>query len=335
MAKYRHALPQRNGGIFLTDGGMETTLIFQEGIDLPHFAAFVLLDSAEGRQQLKHYYAAYLSVARDHGTGFVLDSPTWRANPDWGAKLGYDAAALKTINVRSIAFLEELRAGWERPGEPCVISGAIGPRGDGYKAGNMDADEAEAYHQAQIAAFVEGGADMVSAYTLTSINEAIGVARAARSLGIPAAISFTVETNGRLVKGETLREAIETVDRETDGSPEYFMINCAHPTHFEDALEGGRGLDEAYPWRQGQRLDQEPRRARRIRNARCRRSGRSWAALPEAQGRRFRRCVFSAAVAAPIIGTPRRSARLACPRRRLAPNAIKMAGIAPGHFHLR
>ena len=156
MAKYRHALPQRNGGIFLTDGGMETTLIFQEGIELPHFAAFVLLDSAEGRQHLKRYYAAYLSVARDHGTGFVLDSPTWRANPDWGAKLGYDAAALRAINVRSIAFLEDLRAGWERPGEPCVLSGAIGPRGDGYKAGNMDADEAETYHQAQIAAFVEG-----------------------------------------------------------------------------------------------------------------------------------------------------------------------------------
>ena len=285
MAKYRHALPQRNGGIFLTDGGMETTLIFHEGIELPHFAAFVLLDSAEGRQQLKRYYAAYLSVARDHGTGFVLDSPTWRANPDWGAKLGYDAAALKAINVRSIAFLEELRAGWERPGEPCVISGAIGPRGDGYKAGNMDADEAEAYHHAQIAAFVEGGADIVTAYTLTGINEAIGVARAARSLGIPAAISFTVETNGRLVKGETLREAIETVDRETDGSVEYFLINCAHPTHFEDALKAGESLDGAYPWRQGQRLDKEPRRTRRIRNARFRRSGRSWAALPEAQGR--------------------------------------------------
>ena len=143
MAKYRHALPQRNSGIFLTDGGMETTLIFQEGIELPHFAAFVLLDSAEGRQQLSVTTQPISPLARDHGTGFVLDSPTWRANPDWGAKLGYDAAALKTINVRSIAFLEELRAGWERPGEPCVISGAIGPRGDGYKAGNMDADEAE------------------------------------------------------------------------------------------------------------------------------------------------------------------------------------------------
>ena len=239
MAEYRRDLPQRSGGIFLTDGGMETTLIFHQGIDLPHFAAFVLLDSAEGRQQLKQYYASYLAVARDHGTGFVLDSPTWRANPDWAARLGYDASALKAINVRSIEFLDELRAGWERPGAPCVVSGAIGPRGDGYKAGNMAADEAEAYHGAQIAAFVEGGADMVTAYTLNSVNEAIGIARAAKAQAIPAAISFTVETDGRLVKGETLREAIEMVDRETGNSPEYFMVNCAHPTHFEDALKAG------------------------------------------------------------------------------------------------
>jgi homocysteine S-methyltransferase len=147
---------------------METTLIFHEGIELPHFAAFVLLDSPEGRRKLKRYYEAYLAIARDHGVGFVLDSPTWRANPDWAEKLGYDAAALKAFNVRSIAFLEELRAGWETPNAPCVISGAIGPRGDGYKAGNMDAAEAEAYHAAQIAAFVEGGADMVTAFTLTA-----------------------------------------------------------------------------------------------------------------------------------------------------------------------
>ena len=148
-------------------------------------------------------------------------------------------SALKAINVRSIAFLEGLRADWERPEAPCVISGAIGPRGDGYKAGNMDAAEAEAYHAAQIAAFVEGGADMVTAYTLNTINEAVGIARAAKAQGIPVVISFTVETDGRLVNGETLREAIETVDRETSGAPEYFMINCAHPAHFENALQAG------------------------------------------------------------------------------------------------
>jgi homocysteine S-methyltransferase len=244
MAKYRHALPQVRGGIFLTDGGMETTLIFHEGVELPHFAAFVLLDSEAGREKLKQYYQSYLSVARRHGTGFVLDSPTWRANPDWGLKVGYDAAALDEINARSIAFLEQLRAEWERPDAPCVISGAIGPRGDGYKAGNMDAAEAEDYHRAQIAAFAEGGADMVTAYTLNSVNEAIGVARAAQSEGMPSAISFTVETDGRLVKGETLREAIEAVDRETGRAPEYFLINCAHPAHFEDALQAGEAWTE-------------------------------------------------------------------------------------------
>ncbi|RZN29387.1 homocysteine S-methyltransferase family protein [Bradyrhizobium sp. Leo121] len=239
MAKYRHDLPQRRGGIFLTDGGMETTLIFHHSLELPHFAAFVLLDSADGREHLKRYYESYLAIARAKGTGFVLDSPTWRANPDWGVKLGYDAAALTSINVRSIEFLNHLRTGWERPNMPCVIDGAIGPRGDGYKAGNMDASEAEAYHAPQIAAFAEGGADMVTAFTLNGINEAIGIVHAAKAHGIPVAISFTVETDGRLVKGETLREAIEAVDRATQNGPEYFLINCAHPSHFAGALSAG------------------------------------------------------------------------------------------------
>ena len=242
MARHRHDLPQHRGGIFLTDGGMETTLIFQKGLELPHFAAFVLLESAEGRSHLKQYYEAYLTIARQHGLGFVLDSPTWRANADWGAKLGYDVDRLKAINMRSIRFIEELRSAWEAPGRPCVINGAIGPRGDGYKAGNMDAAEAMAYHSPQIAAFAEAGADMVTAFTLNSINEAIGVVRAAKMQAIPVAVSFTVETDGRLVRGETLREAIETVDDATERACEYFLINCAHPTHFEGALEAGE------PW---------------------------------------------------------------------------------------
>ncbi|EKS34009.1 homocysteine S-methyltransferase family protein [Afipia clevelandensis] len=241
MAKYRNDLPQCHGGTFLTDGGMETTLIFHDGADLPHFASFVLMETAEGRALLTKYYESYLAIARRQGVGFVLDTPTWRANPDWGTKLGYDADALKAINVRSIVFLKSLRAKWESAQTPCVISGAIGPRGDGYKAGNMDADEAEAYHAAQIAAFAEAGADMTTAFTLNTINEAVGIARAARIIGLPCAISFTVETDGRLVGGATLREAIETVDRETQNAPVYFMINCAYPTHFERALQAGEG----------------------------------------------------------------------------------------------
>jgi homocysteine S-methyltransferase len=237
MAQYRDALPQLAGTTFLTDGGMETTLIFHEGLNLPHFASFVLLETPEGRDRLRRYYEAYLALARDRRVGFVLDSATWRANPDWGARLGYDADGLRRINMTATRILHDLREDWQTPATPCVISGAIGPRGDGYKPGRTGIDEAERYHAAQIAAFAEAEADMVAAFTLTGTDEAIGIARAAAAHNMPCAISFTVETDGRLVTGPTLREAIETVDAETGASPAYYMINCAHPSHFEQALE--------------------------------------------------------------------------------------------------
>lgn len=239
MAKYRYALPQMQGGIFLSDGGMETTLIFHEGLELPHFASFILLATEEGRAQLTAYYEKYLAVAQGRGVGFVLDSATWRANPDWAAKLGYGASELKAANQASIALLAKLREHWETPSMPCVISGAIGPRGDGYKEGRMGRDEAEDYHSVQIGAFAESEADMVAAYTLGSIEEAIGISNAAQAHDMPCAISFTVETDGRLVSGRSLREAVEIVDDETGGAPLYYMVNCAHPTHFEQALEVG------------------------------------------------------------------------------------------------
>ncbi|MFF0948656.1 homocysteine S-methyltransferase family protein [Rhizobium leguminosarum] len=239
MAKYRNGLPQLKGGTFITDGGMETTMIFQEGIELPHFAAFILLASEDGRQRMRNYYRRYLDVARRHGTGFVLDTATWRANPDWGQKLAYTSEALKAVNEEAVDLLVGLRSAYERPEQPIVISGAIGPRGDGYKAGFMDAAEAEDYHAFQIGAFAGTEADMVSAFTLTNIDEAIGVARAAQALGMPSAISFTLETDGRLVTGCSIQDAIETTDAATGGAPAYYMINCAHPTHFETALDPG------------------------------------------------------------------------------------------------
>lgn len=237
MAKYRSRLPQTGGGFFMSDGGMETTLIFHQGIDLPHFASFTLLATPEGRQRLKNYYAPYLQIARQHRIGFVLDAATWRANPDWGAALGYGPEALRAVNADAVALLRELRDDHEAPGSPMVIAGVIGPRGDGYKAGEMSADEAEAYHTAQVAAIAATDADMVSAYTLTYVAEAIGIARAARQAGIPCAISFTVETDGKLISGPTLREAIETVDAETGAAPAYYLINCAHPSHFTGAFD--------------------------------------------------------------------------------------------------
>jgi len=239
MTKYRNNLPQIRGGPFLTDGGMETTLIFHEGIELPHFASFILLTTREGHQHLKSYYKRYLAIARQHQVGFVLDTPTWRANPEWGEKLGFGPKALQAVNEDAVDLTLELRAEFESETTPVVISGQIGPRGDGYKAGWMTASEAEAYHAGQIESFAGTEADMVTAYTLTNVEEAVGIARAAKKAGMPCAISFTLETNGRLITGPTLKEAVEAVDRETGGSAAYYLVNCAHPVHFVGTFEEG------------------------------------------------------------------------------------------------
>ncbi len=239
MHFYRHRLPQLRDQHFLTDGGLETTLIFHNGIELPHFAAFDLLRDTAGRATLAQYYLPYIAAAKRGGYGFVLDSVTWRASSDWGDKLGYSSGALREVNREAIEMLAELRERHQTPAMPMVISGAIGPRGDGYIAGEaMTADDAEAYHREQIMTFADTAADMVAAYTMTNVNEAIGIARAARAAGMPVAISFTLETDGRLPSGATLQNAIETVDAETRRAPAYYMINCAHPTHFDATLAG-------------------------------------------------------------------------------------------------
>lgn len=237
MTRYRNALPQLDGGMFLMDGGLETTLVFHDKIDLPYFASFDLLREREGKARLRNYYQRYLEIARERGFGFILEAPTWRANADWGAKMGYSPLALAAVNREAVEMLEELRGESAGAGFPVVVSGCIGPRGDGYDPGRlMSVSEAEDYHAAQIETFAGTGADMISAMTLTNVSEAVGIARAAKALGMPASISFTVETNGRLPTGQALGEAIAEVDAETESAPAYFMINCAHPTHFSGAL---------------------------------------------------------------------------------------------------
>jgi len=235
--KYRHRLPQLGQGIFLTDGGLETTLVFHENWDLPFFEAFTLLESEVGQAALCAYFRHYIEMAIEHGVGFILESPTWRANPDWGVKIGRSRADLAEVNKAAISLMHEIRWAHETQHTPLVVSGCIGPRGDGYDPGTlMTADEAEAYHAWQIGILRDAGADVLSAFTMTNINEAIGVARAAKAAGIPSVISFTLETDGRLPTGDTLAKAIEAVDQATAKGPAYYMINCAHPTHFDGVL---------------------------------------------------------------------------------------------------
>jgi homocysteine S-methyltransferase len=248
MAKYRSRLPQCNDAIFMTDGGLETTLMFREGIELPEFAAFVLLKSDAGQQALRKYFTTYAELAQRYRMGLMLDSATWRANPDWGQKLGYSDAELADINRLAIRMLEEVRAVYETDVSKMVISGSIGPRGDGYTpSSTMSVDEAAQYHSWQIETCAGTQADMVTAFTMNYAEEAVGIVQAAKRLMMPVAISFTVETDGKLPTGQTLREAIERTDTETDAYPVYYMINCAHPTHFIPALApAGNWLTRIY-----------------------------------------------------------------------------------------
>ena len=239
--RYRGDLPQLSGDLFLTDGGIETTLIFHRGLDLPEFAAFDLLKHAQGTEELRRYYRPYLDMASEREAGFVLESPTWRANPGWAEKIGYSEEKLEEANRKAIALMQELRLEEDAAGSgPIVISGCIGPHGDGYSPETMlSAEEARDYHSTQIETFADTPADMVTAITMTYAEEALGVALAAREADLPVVLSFTVETDGRLPSGQPLGDAIAQVDEATDSYPAYYMINCAHPTHFEPAISGG------------------------------------------------------------------------------------------------
>ena len=217
----------------LTDGGLETTLIFQQGLELPLFAAFPLVQDEVGRATLAAYWQPFVELARGHGVGFDVDTVTWRANPDWAEQLGYDEQAMQAVNEEAARFAR-LIADEALEGR---VNGVVGPRGDGYVSGEeMSADEAAAYHLPQVTALAAGEVDQLSALTLTYPQEAVGFVRAARAVGVPAVVSFTVETDGRLPNGVGLREAVEQVDRETRGAALGFMVNCAHPTHVESAL---------------------------------------------------------------------------------------------------
>jgi homocysteine S-methyltransferase len=236
-----HPLPQLHR-LFLTDGGLETDLIYRHGVDLPGFAAITLLASDEGRAVLGAYFRSYLDFARRAGTGFVLESASWRASLDWAPQLGLAPAELDRLNARSVEMLNALRDDYATPATPVVVSGCIGPRGDGYDPGRiMSATEAEAYHLRQAAALAAAGPDLLTAMTITNVSEAIGIARAAEKVGLRFVLSFTVETDGRLPTGDALGEAIRAVDHATSGYPAYYMINCAHPDHFAAALAKGGG----------------------------------------------------------------------------------------------
>lgn len=222
----------------MSDGGLETTLIFHEKVELPLLAAFPLVHDEFGRKKLLEYFRRYGDLAAKYQLGYILESPTWRAHPDWTSQFSSEPGYMDRVNRLSIELMEQIRDEYRDKVPAILISGNLGPRGDGYIPSKvMSPKEAQEYHSRQIGVFAGTAVDMVSAFTLNYTEEAIGISRAAVQHRLPVVISFTVETDGRLPTGDTLQEAIEIVDEATDQAPAYYMINCSHPTHFLDVLK--------------------------------------------------------------------------------------------------
>ena len=265
MPRYRKSLPQMSGSIFLTDAGIETDLIFNHGIAIREFAAHTLLPDAKGRDALTRYFEGFLSLARERGAGFILDSQTWKAHMHWAGDLGASEEDLEQANLDAIDLIAGIRDRYPDMPQPIVLNGIIGPRGDAYAPDvSVAVDEAEAYHAKQLGWLAKTEVDMVTALTFTQSAEAIGIVRAARSAGLPVVVSFTVETDGKLPTGQPLGEAISAVDDATEKGASYFMINCAHPDHFEHVLDCGSWM-------------------KRIRGIRCNASRKSHAELDESE----------------------------------------------------
>ncbi|MFY0597381.1 MAG: homocysteine S-methyltransferase family protein [Cognatishimia sp.] len=242
MAIYRDTFPPSNADLFLAYVGMETDLIFNQDVELPGFASYPLLKTNKGRELLRGYLIDLIALGKEAGVGVILESPTWVANRDRGAEIGYTFDDLKKLNQAAIALMAAVRS--ESNHAPTVISANIGPRNDAYAPEvQMNANEAERYHSEQVSVLAETDVDVISGYTLAYPAEAIGMVRSARRFGLPVVISFTVETDGRLPTGVSLKDAISKVDAATDGYAAYFMINCAHPEHFSQILEDA-------PWMQ-------------------------------------------------------------------------------------
>jgi len=240
MVKHTTFPPQKEGCLYLTEGGTETELMYKHGFELPHFAMFPLLDNPKAVSKMREMFRSYLDVAAKHEFSALMGGLDYRASPDWGELLGYSPASLSDANLQSIEFLREVAMDYSSQIPEILIQGLIGPRGDAYERNEtITENEAEDYHAVQLETLKKADVDSALAITFNNIPESVGVARAAAEIGVPLGISLTLDSNSKLRSGPSLAEAITIIDKETDQSPAYFLINCSHPLEYELAIEPG------------------------------------------------------------------------------------------------
>jgi len=231
---------QKEGCFYLTESGTETEIMYKYGFELPHFAMFPLLDNPDAVSTMREIFRSYLEVVAKHGMCALMGGLDYRASPDWGELLGYSPQGLAEANHQSIDFLREIAKEYSSDIPEILIQGLIGPRGDAYERNEtITEDEAEDYHSVQLETLKEADVDLALAITFNNIPESIGVARAAAKIGVPLGISLSLDSTSKLNSGPSLAEAIDTIEAETNRSPEFYSINCSHPVEYEPAIEPG------------------------------------------------------------------------------------------------
>lgn len=241
MASKWRTLPQLTSSkLFLTEAGIETTLIYRKNINLPSFSTLPLLSTEEGTENLLSIYQDYINTALTHSTGIVLETRTWRGSPAWASKLGLSTSQVLNLNRAAVTILRDLRHGAETPSTPIVISGTLGTLQDAYQdsTGTVSITLAQENYRSQVHVLAQEGVDMLSIMTVTNLNEAIAAVTVAREFNLPIHVSFSIETNGRLQGGRTVDDVIREVDHLTESYTTYFGVNCAHPRHIMAALQG-------------------------------------------------------------------------------------------------
>ena len=244
MVDHQSFPPQQEGRFYLSEGGTETELMYKYGFELPHFATFPLLENPDAVSRMREMFRSYLEVAAKYKICALMGGLDYRASPDWGELLGYSPGGLAEANIQSIEFLREIADEYASEIPVILIQGLIGPRGDAYERNEtITENEAEDYHSVQLETLKKAGVDLALALTFNNIPESIGVARAAAKIGVPLGISLTLDSTSKLSSGQSLVEAITTIDKETDQSPEFYSINCSHPVEYEPAIEPGEWIN--------------------------------------------------------------------------------------------
>jgi len=236
---------------FLTFPGCETYLLYIQGFPLRDFCAFEVVYDDRAWQRLEdELLRPVADAAAARGFGLLADSFVWRASADYVTRLG--APGVAAVNQRAIervrAFITRWRAGSDAARAcPVLVTGDIGPRGDGYAAtGAVSIGAAYDYHAAQVDVLARAGVDVLVPLTMTSLPETLGILRAAEIAKLPVLVSPTIEPDGKLPDGTPLGEFVATVDDATHGYPLAFMVNCVHPSHLAPVLRAAAERDE--PW---------------------------------------------------------------------------------------